>query len=305
VAGGHLDPLQPGDRGGCREFLLTVTSAQVNEEEDGFDLVVLARLLWTYRILLIGSVLVCAIAAAVMALLAKPIYRAEAAVVEVREDSLGGMGGLANQLGGLAGLAGINLLGANVSDENYLGTLKSRRVSEEFIVRHKLQPILARDANPPPTLWKTVEGFRKGVLSINEDRRSGIVTVAIEWTDPGTAANWANQYVALANEVLRARALAESSRNVKYLNEQIAKTNVVEIQRVMYNLVESETKSLMLANARLEYAFRVIDPAVKPEMRVRPKRTVMVIIGSLLGGTLGLMLMFAHRLWKRLRAPSR
>ena len=107
--------------------------------------------------------------------------------------------------------------------------------------------------------------------------------MTVEWTDPVVAENWANGIVSLANELMRAKALVDSQRNIEYLKKQIAATNVVEMQRVMYGLVESETKTLMLANARADYAFTVVDPAVVPEARVRPKRRLMVLTGVAIG----------------------
>jgi len=71
--------------------------------------------------------------------------------------------------------------------------------------------------------------------------------VSIDNGDAVTAARWANGYVALANELVRSRALDDAKRNVAYLNEQIARTNEVELRRIMYNLVEDQTKTLMLA----------------------------------------------------------
>jgi uncharacterized protein involved in exopolysaccharide biosynthesis len=182
--------------------------------------------------------------------------------------------------------------------------LKSRRLAEEFITRYKLMPVLNEGSTKPQTLWRTVETFRLSVLQIREDKRTGLAIVSIDWTNPELAARWANDYVALANEIIRGRELAESTRNVAYLNEQIAKTNVLELQRVMYSLVETETKNLMLANARKEYAFRVIDPAVQPLDRIRPKRTLMVLMGGVLGGVVGLMALFGHRFARRLRTEK-
>jgi uncharacterized protein involved in exopolysaccharide biosynthesis len=272
-----------------------------NVEDEGFDLVGIIRLLWSYRILLAVSIGVCVAVAVVRALLAPEIFRAEAAVVEVRENALGGMGGLASQLGGLAGLAGLGILGEQGDDRDALPTLKSRRLVEQFVTRYKLAPLMLRNSKNPPTAWYAVERFRKSVLTIREDKRTGVVTIGMDWTDPAVATRWANLFVAMANESIRTRTIEESSRNIKYLNEQISKTNVLEMQKVMYNLIEAETKKLMLANGRVEYAFKVIDPAVKPELRIAPKRTVMVIIGGMLGGTLGCLLIFTHRLWVRLR----
>ena len=139
-----------------------------------------------------------------------------------------------------------------------------------------------------PTLWQAVDKFQKAVLTITDNKRDGTVAITINWTNPHTAARWANGFVALANEFLRARALNDARRNIDYLNGQIAHTNAVEVQKVMYNLIENETKTAMLANGRIEYAFAVVDPAVAPEVRTSPKRTLMVLIGLILGGLAGI-----------------
>ena len=201
----------------------------------------------------------------------------------------------------LASAAGIRLEQAGTGLEAQ-AVLHSRRLVEEFIKRNDLMTELRRIAGEPPTLWSAVNEFREQVLSIEDDDDRGTTTIAIKWTDPKLTANWANEFVALANHLIRTRALDESSRNIKYLNDQIAKTNVVEIQRVMYNLIENETKTHMLANAREEYAFTVVDPAVVPERRIWPRRTLMVMTGGVLGVILGVMLALAHNVWSRYRA---
>ncbi len=175
------------------------------------------------------------------------------------------------------------------------------RLAEEFIKHHSLLDALFEDSREPPTLWLGVLRLRDGVLSIGEDRRRGTLIVAIEWADPKMAADWANEYVALANELIRTRAIDDSTRNIAYLNEQIERTNVMEVQRVMYNLIEAETKNLMLANVRLDYAFNVIDPAVPPELRISPRRKVMVLVGLALGFICGVVVASSHRIWHQHR----
>jgi len=142
------------------------------------------------------------------------------------------------------------------------------------------------------------------VLSIREDKRSGLTIAAITWTNAAVAARWANEFVALANELLRTRAIDESKASIIYLNRQIEQTNVVERKRVMYNLIENEEKTLMVANAKAEYAFTVIDPAVAPEERFSPRRTLMVLIGTALGLFLGTLAAFARDAWVQRRLPA-
>src|SRR5207253_2013461 len=90
-------------------------------------------------------------------------------------------------------------------------------------------------------------------------------------------------FVALANELIRTRALEESRRSIAYLSAQLERTTDVNMRNVMFNIIESETKRLMLANGRMEYAFQVIDPAIAPEVRARPRRVLLAWIGLGLG----------------------
>ncbi len=77
----------------------------------------LFRAAWTYRITVIAVCVACGLVALVMALMAKPIYRAEVVVTEVRESGIGGGSGLVSQMGGLANLAGLgsSILGNSTS----------------------------------------------------------------------------------------------------------------------------------------------------------------------------------------------
>lgn len=249
------------------------------------DLFAVWRTVWSHKWIVAAVAVLCGGLAMYWAFTAIPIYRAEVVVTEVKDTGMNGLAGLANQLGGLASLAGLNLGGSGEERERQ-AILQSRHLAEEFVQRNRIGPLILKGAKKPSE-WLAVQLFRRDVLMINEDKLKGVTSITIDWTDPAVAARWANEYVALANELMRTRAINDASRNVDYLNKQIAKTNVLEVQRVMYNLIETETKTLMLANARQEYAFTVVDPAVAPEQRISPKRTIMVLTGLLLGTFLG------------------
>lgn len=269
--------------------------------QEDFDLVALVRVGWRYKLLVCAITLLCGVGTAIVMLVTKPIYRASVAVTQVRDSNIaGGLGsGIMSQLGGLASIAGLSLGGA---DENRTAqaVLKSRHLAEVFVKQNDLLPVLFEGSRTTPSLWKAVQRFQ-GILRIADDVRQGKTTISIDWEDPVVAAQWANDYVGLANEMLRSRARDESTRNIAYLNEQVSKTSVLELQRVMYNLIEMETKTLMLANGRTDYAFAVIDPAVAPELRISPKRTLMTITGLIGGGVLGLLVAVGLDFWRRRR----
>lgn len=270
------------------------------QRKDEVDIVEFLQSLWMRKYLVLLVTVLSVAVALIIALTATPQYRASVVVMRSAEDGLSGVASLANQIGGLGRLAGISVDQGGPGQEAQ-AVLESRWLAETFVQRNKLLDEFSSDDIEAVTLWHVVEQFRQAVISITAGESPGVSTVAIVWPDPIVAARWANEYVALANELLRERALEESSRNIEYLNRQVSKTNVVELQRVMYNLIEVETKKLMLAHARDEYAFTVVDPAVAPEVRSSPKRKLIVVSGGALGVFGGIFAVFLVNVFRQLR----
>jgi len=77
--------------------------------------------------------------------------------------------------------------------------------------------------------------------------------------------------------------MTRAAQNIGYLEKELGRTSVVELQQAVSRLLEHQLKQAMLAKANQEFAFKVIDPAVPPRERARPKRTLIVIAGLLLG----------------------
>jgi uncharacterized protein involved in exopolysaccharide biosynthesis len=268
------------------------------ERTDGIDVVAILRVIWRYRYFIGSASILISILAVFYALTAKEIFRAEVTATEVHDSGLSESGGLAGKLGGLASLAGVQL-GPGGEDATAQGVLASRHLIEEFIKRQNLVPLLTWKMGKRSTPWFAAKRFQETVVTIHNDPLKGLTTITMDWTDAATAARWANGFVDLANELLRTHALDEATRNVAYLNKQIDMTKAVEIQRTLYSLIENETKKLMLANGRTEYAFRIVDPAVPPEVRHSPRRTLMVLSGFALGFFLSAMIALGHDSYRR------
>ncbi|MEO8016291.1 MAG: Wzz/FepE/Etk N-terminal domain-containing protein [Pseudomonadota bacterium] len=262
------------------------------------DMVSMLAVLWRYKWLVAGVALASALIAVWLAMTTPFVYRADVTITPVSSGD-NGMGALGGRLGSLAGLAGVSLPSGGPTQES-LAVLRSRHLTEIFLARYKLQDRILGNA-AKQSLWLAVDRFRQVVLSFRQEKESGTTIVSMQWKDPAEAAKWANAYVALANEILRNRAIEDSTRNIKFLNEQISKTSVIEIQKVMFGLVENETKNHMLASTREEYAFTVVDPAATPESRVWPRRGVMVLTGLGLGIGFGAFLALGLNFWRRHR----
>jgi len=105
--------------------------------------------------------------------------------------------------------------------------------------------------------------------------------------------------VDLTNATLRERCVETANRDVAYLQDQLQKTGVVELQRAISTLLESELKKSMIAQGSKEYAFKVIDPAVPPQRRSSPQRLLIISISVLLGALIGcLRVMLQNRIYR-------
>jgi uncharacterized protein involved in exopolysaccharide biosynthesis len=277
------------------------TSASENE----IDLVGLWWLVWDHKVLVGACTALVTLAALFIALTATPLYRASVVMTESKDTGLGGAeSGMAGQLGGLASLAGL-ALGTGAEHPERSAVLRSRHLVEQFVSRPDVLPLLMAKAKPGQSVWLTVERFRKSVLDIEEDKLKSTTTVTMDWTDPAVAARWANEFVALANQELREQTIEDATRNVAYLEDQVQHARSVDLQKVMYQLIEQETQRLMLAKGRVDYAFTVADPAVMPEVRVSPKRTLLVLSGIVAGFLLGCYVVWVRSRFARRRVRTR
>ena len=282
-----------------------------SRESDEISLGQLFEALWNRRLPVIFLVLLCTAVATTAAFLVPKKYEAMVLISPVtgRNGSGGGIGGALNaaasQLGGLASIVGLSASGSGGAKAEALATLQSEALTEQYIAEKNLLPVLfsskwdsrqkqwkVADPEKVPTLWKANRYFNKKIRSVTEASKTGIVTLKITWTDPRQAAQWANDLVKLTNEFLRDKAIAESERDIAYLQQQLDKTNVVELRNSIYSLMESEIKTEMIARGSDEYALKVLDPAVVPEMKSSPQRAVWIAGGF----TAGLMAALAWTL---------
>lgn len=263
------------------------------------------HIIWKSKLTVLAVAAIFAIGSVAYALKATEWYRADALLVPTDDSTNTGIGSRLGGLGGLVGFAGLNIAG-NDSVES-IAVLKSRDLSRTFIEdRDLLTVLLSNEWDSAAGKWKTdapaeqpdirdaIEIFQEAVLTVSEDPQNGLVTVSIEWTDPEIAAKWVSELVALANEQMRQRALLEAEKNIAYLRGQLESTNVATLRESIGSLLETELQKLMLANGNEEFAFRVIDAAQVPKERVSPKRAVIVILATVLGGMIASFFVFVR-----------
>ena len=249
------------------------------------------HILVSFKKIIALSVCITTIVGIVYSFVATPMYRAEVLMSSAQNEAqnLGGLASL-SQFSGLAGLGGINLGGSN-NVEEALAILQSRKFIQEFINENNLMPVLFADEwNENPTMESAYKMTREDLLAVSMNAKTRLITFSIDWTDPKQSADWANAMIKRVNDHIRQQAIEEAEKSIYFLEEQLQSTSLLNAQSVLHSLVEDQTKNIMLANVRDEYAFKVIDPAVVPEKPYKPNKLFILIVGFLLGLILGIFI---------------
>lgn len=275
-------------------------------EEDEIDLLEYWQVIWKKRLFIVGAALIAGVLAVGISLMMPNIYRAEALLAPVGgEESKGGLSSMLGGLGGIASLAGVSL-GGNSSMEENIAVLKSREFIWGFVKDEKLMPILFADAwdaekkqwiaevpEDQPSLWDAWRLLiESGVLAVNVDKDSGLVRLSIDWQDPELATAWVMKLVTRINAYLREQAVQQSEEKLKYLNDALAETQIAENRQALFELISTEQKQAMLANTQKDYVFRVIDSAVVPDKKIKPKRSIIVLLSAFVVGFLAIVFVF-------------
>ncbi|MFB2649020.1 Wzz/FepE/Etk N-terminal domain-containing protein [Shewanella mangrovisoli] len=315
------------------EITSTIKDAQFSPTlaNDEIDLRELFSVIWKGKWLIIAITTVFAIASVVFAILQPNIYKSEALLAPASEEQGGGLSALASQFGGLASLAGVNLGAKGSTDKTQLAieVLKSRQFTSEFIQKHNMLADLmaakkwdrgadkliydpelyndqtntwVRDVKPPfkpePSMQEAYKEFSK-IIAVKKDKESGMVTISIEHSSPTVAQQWVTWLIEDINKVMKDRDVSEAYRSTEFLNKQIALTNVADIKIVLYKLIEEQAKTIMFAEVRDEYVFKTIDPALAPEEKAKPKRALICVLGTMLGGMLGMMIVLVRHFMRK------
>ena len=298
--------------------------------DDEINLRELFTVLWVGKIKIIAITAMFAIMSVFYALSVPNQYKASVSLVPAQQQS-GGISGALAQLGGIASLAGVSL-GSGDSSESQIAQriMQSWSFIDDFIKSNNLEiDIFAaegwdrasgklnidedlynsgttqwlvknEETNKVgmPSSWRLFETFTE-ILSVSEDKKTGLVSMSIEYYSPQIAKQWLDMYISAINKHMQERQMAKVTRNIEYLEAQIAKTTIAEMQEVFYTIIEEQIKSKMLAEANPDYAFVAVSPSMVPEEKSQPKRALICILGTLLGGMLSVLLVLIMHYAKR------
>ena len=280
--------------------------------EGEIDLRDLFSVLWAGKIKILVITLLFATISVFYALSIPNQYKATALLAPAQYES-SGLSGSLGQLGGLASLAGVNL---NSSGSGETEIAKSIMVSwnfiEGFIISNNLEDELVavegwnQESNElqinkevydvknqrwlveKPTSWSLFKSF-SSILDVTETN-SGFLSISIEHYSPYLAKELLDLYIIAINNHMQELQVIKVNNNINYMQEQIKRTSIAEMQEVFYTIIEEQIKNKMLAEASPDYAFVAVNASMLPEEKSQPKRAIICIAITLFGAILAFFL---------------
>ena len=214
------------------------------------------------------------------------------------------------QLGVLTG--GASALGSIGKDPNaiYIAMLKSRTITEKIVAKFDLISVYKKESLTD-TIKKLIE--ESNMVS----SKDGLITIEVDDNDPQRAANIANSYVEELNNLMQTLALTEASQRRLFFEAQLKpakdrltdaeikldrtlKTSLNYIDALrdqkylesLYEIIVRQFEAAKLDEAKNSPLIQILDKAITPEKKSKPKRSLIVILATLFAFILGTILAF-------------
>jgi glutamyl-tRNA reductase len=129
-----------------------------------------------------------------------------------------------------------------------------------------------------------------------------MVTIEIEFFSPKIAKQWLTWIIRDVNEFMREQDRREAENAINYLSKKLKNIQNNNMENIFYQLIEEQTKNMMLTQVKAEYVLKTIQPPQVPDKKSKPKRALIVILGTILGGVLSVLIVLFRFFSKRANA---
>jgi len=225
---------------------------------------------------------------------------------------------ISSGMSGLASFAGINLGGAAGGNNTYLAIntlqaadfLKSFHADDEFLKEfmavenydkssgtlvfdEDIYDISAKQwINGRPSLYAAHKAFNDHLMIFHDDK-TDYITVTINHRSAFVAQKWLNRILIQLNEYERESQVEQANESLVYLYNKIKLANLPEVKAVLASLIKQNTQTIMLSEISEEFFVEIIDSANLPEKKTEPSRSMITLIGIIIGFLFSLIYVLA------------
>lgn len=200
------------------------------------------RMLWQQRRFLLAAAALVALLGVLAAFILPKKYESTTQLMPPDSQSTSGMALLAalgsKGAGGLSSLAG-DFLGVKSNGALFVGVLRSRTVQDRIVDRFDLKHVYG------VKLDKSARTILSNHTVINEDRKSGIISITVTERDPQRAAGIARAYVEELDRLVSQLSTSSAHRERVFLEQRLAAVKK-ELDDATKNLSQFQSKTTTL-----------------------------------------------------------
>ena len=252
-------------------------------KKENFDYFETLTLLWSEKLKIVSVTFLFFVSALSFSVFLPNMYLSSAIlkVVEAKGNN-SDLSSITSRYGGIASMAGISLPSTN-SDGNFVvETIKSKDFLQHLLRFEDVENKLI-DTNKSNQSFLDIYGTYEEALSIFIEKDTSFINLSFLHRDPVFASNFLKLIVTEINAITRSKDLKEAEDALQFLQEQIALTEKSSTRQAINMLIENELKTKMFVNIRNDYVVTYIDTPYVPESRYSPKRSLICMIGSMIG----------------------
>ncbi|MAR94903.1 MAG: hypothetical protein CMD46_00840 [Gammaproteobacteria bacterium] len=284
-----------------------MNSYKPQERSDQIDLRVIFNIIWKRKIIIAAATAVIGLFSVLYSLSLPNIYESKVVLAPSTASESTNIN-ISGTAGALARVAGIDLGGGSDKGPNInlaVEKITSRQFVKDFINKNNFQPELLASKN-----WDSAQNIivysKKGYDSKNDsltysprdidvykgymdrigvffDKRTKFTHISFKHYSPYFAKELLDNLVLTINNDIRDIDVKVAKESIKFLEDQIAKTNVSDLKLIFSKLIEKNIKTVLLAEVNPEFVFTVVDPAYVPDLKSAPSRGLMCILITIFG----------------------
>lgn len=285
--------------------------------DDEIDLRRVLEMLWISKRFIVSFVVLISAFFYIGSLFLEDEYTSRIVIVSSEKNSAST--GMFSEYSGIASMAGINLpeqFGNNkelalevMKSVDFFERLYKRELfSAELMAYRQYNPLsntlffdeeiydleknkwksgnLSKSFKPP--LMAAYGAFHEDFFRIVEG--DTFIRIEVTHASPFVAKKWVSKIFSSINLIIKERDKIEAESSLTFLKEELARKNIPVLERTLAGLVQQEMQKLMLSEISEDYVFKVIDSARVPEFPSDPNRSLIVILGILVGLTLAFII---------------
>jgi capsule polysaccharide export protein KpsE/RkpR len=189
-----------------------------------------ARLLWRKRGSLRKAAGIGFLLSIILTLLIPPRFRSQARLMPPEQGAGSGLaalaalagrgsssssGGVGAALGGGLGGMATDLLGLKTSGALFVDMLQGSTIEDDLITKFDLRKVYG------DRLWEQARRDLANHTDVKEDRKSGVITIAVSDHDPHRAQQMAQEYVEALNQLLAKVSTSSARRERMFLEQRL------------------------------------------------------------------------------------